>query len=89
MLAIPEGYILVPADVYNRFIKNMEWTDVEEPTMNEVENYLGISSSKIRSDLRNINCPLVQTTKGAKGKGHQKRFTKESVENYKKWLVKR
>ncbi|WP_265427850.1 hypothetical protein [Chryseobacterium sp. YIM B08800] len=87
-MTIPEGYMLVPVDVYNRFFKNMDWVDTEEPTMSDVEKYLEISSSKIRSDMRNIDCPLKQTYKGAKGKGNQKRFTKESVEAYKKWLMK-
>lgn len=82
-------YVKVPIEIYNRFIKNLEWTDVENPSMSEVEAYTGISSSKIRQDLKNIDCPLEEVHKGGKGKGNSKRFTKQSVEAYKLWLAKK
>lgn len=86
-MEVPAGYILIPEILYQKFIRNLEWVDIEEPTMSDVENYLGISSSKIRLDLKNINCPLKETYEGGKGKGNQKRFVKQSVELYKNWLL--
>lgn len=86
---IPQGYVLVPANLYEKFIRNLEWVDIEEPTMSDVESYLNISSSKIRLDMKNIDCPLRSTYEGGKGKGNEKRFLKSSVEHYKNWLIKK
>lgn len=88
-MIIPEGYKMVPEDLYNKFIQNLVWLDIVEPTINDLENYLGISSSKIRQDLNKIDCPLRETYEGGKGKGNQKRFVKSTVELYKSWLIKR
>lgn len=88
-MEVPTGYILVPFDIYDRFMRNLEWTDIEDPTMKDVERYLGISSSKIRLDLNNIDCPLRESYEGGKGKGNQKRFVKSTVELYKNWLLKK
>lgn len=88
-MEVPAGYILVPEFLYEKFIKNLEWADIENPTINDVERYLNISSSKIRMDLNNIDCPLKETYSGGRGKGNQKRFVKQTVEFYKNWLVKK
>lgn len=86
-MEVPAGYILVPEILYQKFIRNLEWLDIEEPTIAEVESYLDISSSKIRQDLKKTDCPLRETYEGGKGKGNQKRFVKQTVELYKSWLL--
>lgn len=85
---VPQGYVLVPEKLYQKFISNLEWIDIAEPTFEDIENYLKISVAKIRLDMKNPDCPLIECYAGAKGKGNQKRFFKPSVELYKNWLVK-
>lgn len=88
-MLIPEGYKLVPLSLYEKFIRNLEWVDIAEPTLAETATYLGISKEKISLDQKNIDCPLRKTYEGSRGKGNQSRFNKASVELYKNWLVKR
>jgi len=88
-MVIPEGYKLVPVSLYEKFMRNLEWVDIAEPTLAETATYLGISKEKICADLKNIDCPLRKTYEGSRGKGNQSRFNKVSVEHYKNWLIKR
>jgi len=89
MLTIPEGYKMVPVELYEKFMRNLEWIDIAEPTLAEVAAYVEISTEKIRADLKKYDCPLRKTYEGSKGKGNQSRFHKPSVELYKNWLIKR
>lgn len=83
---IPEGYVLVPQDTYNRFLKQIEWKDIEIPNINDVSEYTGVSIEKIKKDLKKYDCPLRVFEKGGKGRGNIKKFIKKSVELYKDWI---
>ena len=85
-LIIPEGYVLVPQRWAEKYFSKSVWQEIEEPTITQVAEYIGISIFKIKKDIKKINCPLRQTYKGGKGKGNQKKFLKSSVEIYKNWL---
>lgn len=85
-IKIPEGYVLVPQDTYSRFLKQIEWKDIETPDINDVSQYAGVSIDKIKKDLKNYDCPLRQIDKGGKGRGNTKKFIKKSVELYIDWL---
>ena len=54
---IPEGYVLVPQDTYNRFLKQIEWESIEIPSINDVSEYTGISIEKIKKRLKKIRLP--------------------------------
>jgi len=86
-MTIPQGYTLVPTDLYEKFVRSLEWADIEEPTLAEISKYTGISDTKIFLDMKNINCPLRKTYEGKKGRGNPSRFNKHSVELYKQWLL--
>lgn len=86
---IPKGYVLVPESTYNRFIKRMEWQDIEVPNIKEVAGYVGVSVEKIKKDLVKYDCPLRVVNKGSKGKGNMKTFLKSSVTYYIEWLNKK
>jgi hypothetical protein len=88
-MLIPEGYTLVPVSLYDKFMRNLEWVDIEEPTLAEVAAYVDISTEKIRADLKKYDCPLRKTYEGSRGKGNQSRFNKKSVDQYKSWLIKK
>jgi len=88
-MLIPEGYTLVPVSLYDKFMRNLEWVDIEEPTLAEVAAYVDISTEKIRADLKKYDCPLRKTYEGRRGKGNQSRFNKKSVDQYKNWLIKK
>nr|DAS20971.1 MAG TPA: 40S ribosomal protein S0-A [Caudoviricetes sp.] len=85
---IPEGYVLVPQDTYNRFLKQIEWENIEIPSINDVSEYTGISIEKIKKDLKKYDCPLMELEKGGKGRGNIKKFIKKSAELYKDWVRK-
>lgn len=85
-MTIPDGYTLVPTDLYNRFLKSIEWDDIETPDINDVSQYLGVSVEKIKKDLKKIDCPLRVFEKGGKGRGNVTKFFKQSVEHYKSWV---
>nr|DAK31191.1 MAG TPA: 40S ribosomal protein S0-A [Caudoviricetes sp.] len=85
---IPEGYVLVPQDTYNRFLKQIEWENIEIPSINDVSEYTGISIEKIKKDLKKYDCPLREIEKGGKGRGNIKKFIKKSAELYKDWVRK-
>lgn len=85
---IPEGYVLVPAAWAERYFNKSFWSDIQEPTIKEISEYLQISVEKIKKDLRNIDCPLRRSQKGKSGRGNQSKFHKYSVEDYKDWIRK-
>lgn len=91
-LIIPQGYVLVPEKWADRYFSKTVWQEIQEPTISQVAEYIGISVSKIKKDFSKIgenNCPLFRTYKGGKGKGNEMKFLKGSVELYKQWLVSR
>lgn len=85
-LQIPEGYVLVPVATYNKFLKGAEWQDIEIPTITDVSEYCGVSTDKIKKDLKKHDCPLRVLDKGKQGRNSQTTFIKQSVEHYKEWL---
>lgn len=87
-LTIPEGYVLVPVAWAERYFNRSFWSDIKEPTIKEISEYLEISVEKIKKDLRNIDCPLRRSHKGKSGRGNQSKFHKYSVEEYKEWIRK-
>lgn len=88
-IIIPVGYVLVPEKWAERYFSKTIWQDIEEPTISQVAEYIGISVSKIKKDFSKIgqnDCPLFRTYSGGKGKGNEMKFLKVSVELYRKWL---
>lgn len=85
---IPDGYVLVPASWAERYFNRSFWSDIQEPTIKDISEYLEISVEKIKKDLRNIDCPLKMSHKGKSGRGNQSKFHKYSVEEYKNWIRK-
>lgn len=85
-MEIPEGYVLVPKIWAEKYFARAEWDEVVNPTISETSKYLGVSVSKIKKDLGKIDCPLVKSFPGGKGKGNEIRFFKASVKHYKEWL---
>ncbi|MGC5744413.1 hypothetical protein [Chryseobacterium sp. NFX27] len=86
-LQIPPGYYLVPEELYLKFFKKMEWQDIIEPTVEDISQYLGIGTDKIKKDIKKLSCPLRKTKEGGKGRGNQIRFIKETVEAYRIWII--
>ena len=85
-LIIPAGYVLVPESWAERYFNKSFWSEIEEPKINEVAEYVGVGVEKIKKDLRNIDCPLRKSEKSRSGRGNQTKFHKWSVEEYKNWL---
>lgn len=73
-MEIPEGYVLVPKEWAEKYFIRAEWNNVENPTISEVSNYLGISIDKIRKDLRKVCCPLRKSSSGGRGRGKEMTF---------------
>lgn len=67
---------------------DLDWEQIEEPTINEVANHLRITADKIKNDLKKDDCPLKVTHKGGIGRGNERRFLKISVDIYAKTLKK-
>ncbi|RLJ33881.1 hypothetical protein CLU97_3370 [Chryseobacterium sp. 7] len=85
---IPKGYVLVPDSWAEKYFNRSFWSDIQDPTIKEISEYLQISVEKIKKDLRNIDCPLRRSHKGKSGRGNQSKFHKYSVEEYKDWIRK-
>lgn len=85
-LQIPDGYVLVPKNTYNKWLKKIEWADIETPTLSDVAEFVGVSRDKIKADMKKIDCPLRIFEKGKKGRGAETKFFKTSAENYKQWI---
>lgn len=83
---IPQGFALVPEAWVEKYFSKAFWGDIEIPNINEAASFANVSTSKIRKDLNNIDCPLRQINKGGLGRANMKTFTKKSVEDYKNWL---
>ncbi|AZB01251.1 hypothetical protein EG359_17250 [Chryseobacterium joostei] len=83
---IPDGYVLVPVAWAEKYFNKSFWSEIQEPNINEVAEYLGIGIEKIKKDLRNIDCPLRKSEKSRSGRGNKTKFHKWSVEEYKVWL---
>lgn len=75
--------VTVPKYVADKYFMTLEWSEISEPNIKEVAQYLGITVDKIKADMRKYDCPLRVSTKGSKGKGNMTRFYKTSVEQYK------
>lgn len=86
---IPPGYRLVPEDLYQSVFTRLNWPDIDQPTISQVAKYLGITTHKIRKDVLLDECPLKVLYEGKPGRGNDRTFIKESVEDYKKWLNKK
>lgn len=84
---IPTGYYLVPEHLYLKFFKKLEWQDIVEPTVEDISQYLGIGTDKIKKDLKKNTCPLRKTKEGGKGRGNHMRFIKSTVDAYKVWII--
>lgn len=87
-LTIPKGYVLVPESWAEKYFNKSFWTEIKEPKISEAAEYVGVGVEKIKKDLRNIDCPLRKSEKSRSGRGHQMKFHKWSVEEYKEWLRK-
>ena len=72
--------------VIKKAVQIIEWQDIQEPTITQTSNYLGVSVAKLKKDMAKIDCPLRKSSKGGKGRGNEIKFFKSSVEHYKKWL---
>lgn len=83
---ISTRYRLVPEELFERFLANVGWEEIDSPTISEVANYVGVTTHKIRKDVLKPGCPLKVIHEGKKGRGNDRRFLKLSVESYKKWL---
>lgn len=75
--------VTVPKYVADKYFMTLEWSEISEPTIKDVAQYLGITADKIKADLRKYDCPLRVSTKGGKGKGNMMKFYKTTVEQYK------
>lgn len=84
---IPPGYVLVPENVYRRFLKGLDWEMIEAPTMKDVSEYLGIGIDKIKKDILKFDCPLREVSAGGRGRGNEKKFIKKTVDAYRIWLI--
>lgn len=84
---IPEGYQLIPNELYFKFFKRLEWEDIIEPTPEDVSKYLGIGIEKVKKDMQKPLCPLRKTKQGGKGRGNHVRFMKSTVEAYRIWIL--
>ncbi|MGL5235228.1 MAG: hypothetical protein ACRC8Z_10835 [Empedobacter falsenii] len=87
-IIIPEGYALVPKEWANRMFAMFGWESIETPTISQVSKYTGASIDKIKADLKKYDCPLRKFDKGGRGKGNESKFFKQSVEQYKIWIIK-
>lgn len=83
---IPEGFALVPVQWIEQFFTKAVWTGIEVPTIDEAANHAGVSVQKIKKDFKKYDCHLREVNSGKAGRGNKKTFTKQSVENYKKWI---
>lgn len=79
-------YVTLPKYIVDKWLNNLEWEQIEYPTIDDVSKYCEVTIRKIKNDLAKYNCPLIQLSKGGKGKGNTKIFNKQSVESYKIWL---
>ena len=84
---IPPGYVLVPENVYQRFLKGLDWQYIEAPTMKDIHEYLGVGIDKIKKDIQKISCPLREIKTGGRGRGNEKKFFKETVDAYRIWII--
>ena len=85
-MEIPEGYVLIPKIWAEKYFIRAEWDNIENPTISEVSNYLGISTDKIRKDLGKADCPLRKSSFGGRGRGKEITFFKSTVKHYKDWI---
>lgn len=86
---LPEGYVMIaiPKSHAVRYFLRIDWDTIEEPSIKDISNYLGVSIAKIKEDLKNPECPLKVYSKGKKGRGSSTTFFKNSVELYKEYLT--
>ena len=78
--------VTVPKYVADKYFMTLEWSEISEPNVKQVAQYLGTTVDKIKADLRKYDCPLKVSDKGGKGKGNMMKFYKISVEHYKQTL---
>lgn len=87
---IPLGHkaIVITDKMFNFLMNRQDWAEIEEPTINQVSEYCGLSVRTIKEDFKKSDCPLKISTRGKQGRGSQTRYHKYSVEEYKKYKQK-
>lgn len=88
-IQVPDGYnVIIVSDKVLNFLNRDNWIEIEEPTISQAAEYVGVSVRTIKEDFKKSDCPLKISTKGQKGRGSQTKFHKFTVEQYKKYKQK-